>query len=179
MPISFFVDAAQFIGAVDLLQGYPRRQIQVTAQHLDRLGDALAQNLRLNTPVGATGDLAESTSHVIHIRNDEVSVDIIQPAEDPSGFIYQDKVSLGRPGGLGPPVDRLQGWVELKWGVDPDESLQVAFRLASHIAQHGTQPNNYVLDTVQESQAIIEETARQLGIGLAVAVWDIGGSPEF
>lgn len=177
--ISFFIDAAQYLGVVDHLKGYPQRQIQATAIHLDRLGEALAQNLRLNTPVGATGDLAESTSHVVHIINTEVSVDIIQPADDPTGFIYQDKVSLGRPGGIGPPIDRLQGWVELKWGVDPDESLEAAFRLSKHIAVHGTQPNHYVVDTVLESQSIIEETARQLGLSLAVAVWEFDNAPGF
>lgn len=177
MPIGFFIDAAQYFGVVDRLEGFPRRQREATARRLDLLGDALAQNLRLNTPVGATGDLAESTTHVVHILDNDVAVTISQPADDPFGFIYQDKVSLGRPSGVGPPVDRLRDWVELKWGTDPDESLGAAFRLSRHIALHGTQANNFIIDTVGESQGIIEETARQLGIDLAVAVWDFDGTP--
>jgi hypothetical protein len=168
-PIEITVNADDFFGIVDALEGYPRRQVEQIALVFQELGAQLGPVLQANTPIGASGDLARSTRSVVHILNDVVQLDVIQPAISQDGEFYQDFVATGRAPGKRPPAEALAGWIELKWGsTDPADS----YRLAAHIGAHGTQPNDYVFRTLEQGKEAIDDAARRLGIDLTIALWE-------
>lgn len=171
MPIEIMVNADDFWGIIDNLEGYPRRQVETIATAFQQLGAELAPILRANTPVGERGELARSTRAVVHILGQDVRLDVIQPAAAISdGALYQDYVAVGRAPGRRPPAEALEGWVQLKWGsTEPERD---AFILARHIGQHGTRPDPYVINTLEQSQDIINDVARRLGIDLTIALWE-------
>ena len=168
-PVEFTVNADDFFGIVDSLEGYPRKQTEQIALAFQELGAELTPLLIANTPIGESGNLARSTKAIVHILGDTVRLDVIQPALSDDGQVYQDWVVTGRAPGLRPPAEALAGWVEVKWGsTDPADS----YKLATWIGQHGTQENPYVIRTLEEGEEAINTAARRLGIDLTIALWE-------
>lgn len=139
------------------------------------LGEKIKPRLRTATPRGETGALRSSTDFrlITVIDKDqgetEYRLEMIQTARS-AGFTYRPIVVSGRLSGKMPPTLALQGWVQLKWGLSGIKLEQGAFRLARHIAAHGTQANTYTLDVIKDSMDDIAEAARQLGQELTVSI---------
>lgn len=135
---------------------------------LTRLGQQMVFNLGLNTPHGVTKELALSTDfrireEIIDDNLTEYILEVTQDAESFDGFLYRPIVVHGRNPGLMPPPLVLRGWVALKWGLNTVQARQAAYRLAVHIGQYGTNPNDYVEKTIIESQGLLQTAANSLG----------------
>jgi len=141
------------------------------------LGEVLKRRLRLRTPRGVSGQLATSTDFRIIVGDTEQTgereyrLEMIQTADN-SGFIYRPIVVSGRLPGKMPPMLALRGWVQLRWGLNTVQATRGAYRLARHIAAHGTQPNTYTNRVIRESQGDIDAAADQLGQELNIFIRD-------
>ncbi len=144
---------------------------------LTDLGEVLKPKLAEHTPLGTTGQLRFSTNFRVRVFNTDVAgekeyhLEMIQTARS-VGFTYRPIVVSGRLPGRMPPPLALRGWVQLRWGLSTVDANRAAFRLARHIAAHGTQPNDYVEKTVQASQGDIENASKLLGQELSVAIFN-------
>ena len=165
-----FTEKLQELGGTN-----PEARDELYLNILNQLALALVQNLRAETPK-FRGALARSTDYRIIITEveegeTEYRIEVVQIAQA-SGFTYRPITVTGRLPGNMPPILALQGWVQLRWGLDATESLRGAFRLANSIALRGSTPSDYKDRAIENSAGVVQEAANNLGIGLVIEVMD-------
>ena len=173
MPISIVARVVGMDEAIGLINSYPQRKVQVTANRFNQLGQGLVPIMKRHTPVGASGELRNSTTHVVHIQDLEVELNITQPAINYyDGQVYQDWVTSGRLPGRRPPLEALKDWVAVNWiPISRTDAQELVWVLANKIAEKGTQRSYYVIDALDESQELINRTALQLQQDLEIILW--------
>tara|TARA_Y100000310_G_C20591026_1_gene767988 strand:+ start:22 stop:597 length:576 start_codon:yes stop_codon:yes gene_type:complete len=151
------------------------QRLDIMTREFEQLGEILEADLRAETPVGATGQLRDSTTfstHIVH-ETQESSVFLImaQPARN-RGILYQQFVVAGRQPGTPPYSVWLWPWVSAKWQLSGYRLRQAAFRLARHIGRFGTRPNDYPAIVIANNQDAIHETAARIGRTITAHLMD-------
>ena len=120
---------------------------------MDASVDLAQQQVRGNTPTGATGNLLQS------IARDVFGTPLSLTGRVTTAAVYGEPVEFGRKPGSMPPVEQtgLELWVRRKLGVPPNEVESVAYAIAISIKRKGTQGKFMFKKGFEASKPIIKK----------------------
>lgn len=156
----------RIIGAKPIYDRYGRarqtgdRVMRQTSQEQTR---HMVNTLRKFTPVGATGNLRNSTKGFLSKTPAGYESRVVQDARSGGGFAYQQAVNTGTRPHFPPPA-ALVAWVRAKWGLSGQAAVSGAWRLAVSISRRGTRPNPYVKRAYQAALPGLRRIARRAGV---------------
>lgn len=98
--------------------------------YLDRLGEEILKGIKQSFSDKDLNDTRSAVNSLSYtVKGNSLIIE---------GIARVLFLEFGRSGGTMPPIDKLQGWVERKLGVAPEESRSVAFAVAKKIEKEGT-----------------------------------------
>ena len=156
----------QVIGARPIYDRYGRAmQVgdRVTRQANLEMTQHVVSILRRFTPVGATGNLRNSTKGILSKTPQGYRSLVVQDARSGGGFSYQEVVNRGSRPHFPPPA-ALVAWVRAKWGLTGRAAVAGAWRLAVHISKRGTRPNPYVDKAMAVARPGLRAIGRRMGV---------------
>ena len=133
MPIQVVMHENGIKGSLGYFRAFSRNTNAMVANTFETIGPIVVAAVRRVTPMGATGNLIESTT----FRRVGQRLFIEQRASNRRGGFYGRYVRGGTPPHYVWPQD-LMGWTLVKFG-----SEKAAYALAKSIARKGTQANPY------------------------------------
>lgn len=156
-------------------------------EELTKLGKALVPEVKSRTPK-ASGRLARSTRFRLIRQQDNIKGDIeydLQIIQDATSIprarvkeryfywytVHHGLKPAGRLSNVTPPWENLQDWVKRVKGSEVSTEAELkrkAKTIAWSIGKKGIKPNRYLIDTMRDNQARIQEAANRMGESILI-----------